>query len=219
MDRTTAQDHLKSAVRDFLAPAARAHGFRGSMPTWRKGTSEGDWAIVNLQSSPWSSASEVRCVLNVAVAPRGWIDWLATMSGAPKKALPSESSGLYRSRVHPQETPPGRDAWWAVKDEESARSTAMDIADQMAKGVWENLERLLDREALLAQVRAVGDLGDFKIIDQPILFKRAEAILLLDLGRPEEAAVALDELRALAPPGGRHDGNSKFEAWILSQFR
>lgn len=63
-DRMTAQAALRAALRDIVGPAARAAGFRGSGSTWRSATSRGDWAVMNVQSSSWSTAECVRCVIN-----------------------------------------------------------------------------------------------------------------------------------------------------------
>ncbi|MBK9725395.1 MAG: DUF4304 domain-containing protein [Actinomycetales bacterium] len=61
----TAQDALKAALRDVLGPAARDRGYKGSAPTWRKSSAAGDWAVVNVQSSMFSSARELRCVVTL----------------------------------------------------------------------------------------------------------------------------------------------------------
>jgi hypothetical protein len=70
----TAQAALKAALRDIVAPAARTHGFKGSAPNWRRASAAGDWAVVNVQSSQYSSSGAVRCVINLAVAPAPWLE-------------------------------------------------------------------------------------------------------------------------------------------------
>jgi hypothetical protein len=217
LEHVTAQEHLKAAARELLVPAAREHGYVGAFPTWRKRSAEDDWAIVNLQSSPRSTAAELRCVLNVAVAPQIWIRWLEAIPGARSQRQPSESSGLYRTRIHPRDADPGRDAWWTVADANSARSAVTEMSEQMSEKGWALLETLLDREAMLSQIRVAGDLGDMKRVSQPIVFKRAEAALLLELGRRDELAGVLADLRTLAAQGGLPAAAKRFEDWILGQ--
>jgi hypothetical protein len=82
----TAQAALKRALRDVVGPAARAAGFKGSGTTWRLQNSTGDWAIVNVQSSPWSTSETVRCVLNLAVAPAVWLHWMGEWLGSRSRS-------------------------------------------------------------------------------------------------------------------------------------
>jgi hypothetical protein len=107
--------------------------------------------------------------------------------------------------------------WWIVSDEESARLAVAEMADQMSRWAWPVLEHLLDREALLSQIQAAGDLGDFKRETQPVLLKRAEAVLLWELGRKDEMTRALDDLRALQTGDEGSQGLRKFEDWILGE--
>lgn len=104
----TAQAALRAALRDIVAPAARAAGSKGSGSTWRTANSQGDWAVVNVQSSSWNTAECARCVINLAVAPAPWLDWIRERRGSLPKSV-SESLGLYRDRLHPAGTSPGAD--------------------------------------------------------------------------------------------------------------
>src|SRR5215831_12700174 len=112
-DRMTAQAALRAALRDTVAPAARAAGFKGSGSTWRSANSDGDWAVVNVQSSRSSTAECVRCVINLVVAPAPWLDWMRESLGSLPKSV-RESLGLYRDRLHPAGTPAGVDKWWQI---------------------------------------------------------------------------------------------------------
>ena len=107
----TAQDALKGALRDILGPAARGHGYKGSAPTWRKSATSGDWAIVTVQSSSWSTAESLRCVVNLAFAPEPWLRWEKENLGAGMPKSVSESLGMYRERLHPEGTPARTDGW------------------------------------------------------------------------------------------------------------
>ena len=77
----TLRDSLRAALRDLVGPVARAHGFKGSAPNWRRSTDLGDWAIVNVQSSRYSTREYLRCVINLSVAPEPWLAWRVASKG------------------------------------------------------------------------------------------------------------------------------------------
>lgn len=65
----TAQALLSVALSQIVAPALRRHGFKGSGKTWRRRNELGDLAIVNVQSATSSTPVQVRCAINLAMAP------------------------------------------------------------------------------------------------------------------------------------------------------
>ncbi|MDH2415261.1 DUF4304 domain-containing protein [Nocardioides sp. CER19] len=180
----TVQAALKAALRDVVGPAAREHGFKGSVPNWRRNTDLGDWAIVNVQTSQYSSRESLRCVVNLSLAPQPWLAWTEARQGPLPKSL-GESYGLYRERLHPSGSPAGVYAWWEVNDPDDAPDVAADIQCQLEQVGWPTLERLLDRTAMVEQVRA-GDLGFAKREFHGVFFARAEAVLLSDYGPSAE---------------------------------
>ena len=128
----TAQDALRTALRDHLGPAARRHGYKGSTPNWRKSSRAGDWAVVNVQPSSFSSAEDLRCVVNLAFAPEPWLRWQAESLGPGMPKSVSESLGLFRERLHPERTPAGSDGWWNVAaHDESAHAVVADMNAQL----------------------------------------------------------------------------------------
>lgn len=129
----TAQAALKNALREVLAPAARMNGYKGSAPTWRKSSATGDWAVVNVQSSSWSTAGSLRCVVNLAFAPEPWLRWERESLGSGMPKTVTESLGLYRERLHPGGTPSGTDGWWEVSDDRSARLAVADMVVQLER--------------------------------------------------------------------------------------
>jgi hypothetical protein len=207
----TAQDALKAALRDLLGPAARSHGYKGSSPTWRKASASGDWAVVNLQSSTFSRADDVRCVVNVAFAPEPWLRWQAADAGGGMPKSVPESLGLYRQRLHPAGSlhPAGTrsayDAWWAVSDEGSAHLAVADMNAQLDAAGWPVLESMFSRDAMLARLHD-GDLGFFQRSHFEHYFVRAEALLLMDAGPSAELEACLDTLR-----------DDEFGAWVRTQ--
>jgi hypothetical protein len=209
----TAQAALKLALQDIVGPAARAAGFKGSGATWRSTNSQGDWAVVNVQSSSWSTASSLRCVINLAVAPAPWLDWMRERLGSLPKSI-TESLGLYRDRLHPGGTPAGVDGWWQVSSEPEARVAAADMVVQLAEHGWPTLTRLLNRQALLDSIRS-GDLGHMKG-EHEVFFARAEAVLIADDGPSTRLEELLDRATTKALPAQQANA-AKFAAWVRAR--
>lgn len=186
----TAQDALKAALKEHVAPVLRAHGYKGSAPTWRRASGVGDVAVVNVQSSSFSSAAELRCVINLAVAPQPWLDWSEVKFGRPIKSV-KESDGLWRDRLHATDprVMTGGEPWWGVSEAISARLSAEDMVEQLKTKGLPTLERLLDREAFVNTVRD-GNLGFAKAQSLPTFFNWALLVLLAD-DRPSAEFTAL----------------------------
>lgn len=213
----TAQDALKTALRDVFAPAARLHGYKGSAPTWRKSNGAGDWVVVNVQSSSWNTSENVRCVINISAAPEPWLRWRRHQPGQRVPKAISETFGLYRQRLHPTGTPDGSDGWWEVTDDASARDTVTDMVTQLNQEGWAVLDTLLSREGMLDHIRR-GDLGHIKGDHYDVFFARAEALLLMDDGPSD----ALENCLALAlsnvtPTQRAHA--EQFDTWVRAQAR
>ncbi|MEQ7129316.1 DUF4304 domain-containing protein [Actinopolymorpha sp. B11F2] len=211
----TAQDALKAALRDRLGPVARSHGYRGSAPTWRKSSTAGDWAVVNAESSSFSSAKQVRCVVNLAFAPEPWLRWQAENLGAGMPKSVPESLGLYRERLHPEGTPEGTDGWWDVFDDESARVAVADMSVQLDRAGWPVLEGMFSPDAMMARLRD-GDLGMMKRAHQGIFFARAEALLLMDAGPSDALESQLDYALSNVIPAQRENAE-RFDAWVRAE--
>jgi hypothetical protein len=212
----TAQDALKTALRDHLGPAARGHGYKGSHPTWRKSSSTGDWAVVNVQSSSFSSADHLRCVVNLAFAPEPWLRWQAESLGAGMPKSVSESLGLYRERLHPEGTPEGSDGWWDVSaHEESAHAAVADMKAQLDRAGWPVLDLMFSRDAMLARLRE-GDLGMLQRSYQAVYFARAEAVLLMDDGPSDALEAQLAFALTNVTPQQRENAE-RFDAWVRAE--
>ncbi|MGC5021267.1 DUF4304 domain-containing protein [Micromonospora sp. DT47] len=210
----TTQAALRAALRDVVSPAARAEGFKGSAPTWRMTNALGDWAVVNVQSSAYSTSESLRCVINLAVAPAPWLAWQQQSLGSLPKAI-TESLGLYRHRLHPTGTPPGTDGWWEVGGDRDASAAATDMTEQLAIHGWPTLKRLMDREALLDQIRC-GDLGYMKARNFGAFFARAEALMLAENG----SSPRLEELMSFGTANvipAQHDNAVRFAEWVRNR--
>lgn len=211
----TAQLALKNALRDLVGPAARSHGYRGSAPTWRKSSNANDWAVVNVQSSSWSTSETLRCVINLAFAPEPWLRWEREKLGAGMPKSVTESLGLYRERLHPEGTPEGTDGWWEVSNDETARLAVADMNVQLERAGWPVLEAMFSRESMLTRLRA-GDLGMMKRFNFGVFFARAEALMLMDDGPSEALESSLSYALDHVMPNQR-DNAERFDAWVRQQ--
>jgi hypothetical protein len=191
----SAQDALKFVLREVVGPYLRSEGFKGSGATWTLTAPHGDRAVVNVQSSQFSSKSEVRCIVNIAVVPEPWWAWQSVQHGRALPKSVKESHGLWRERLQPSTggDPRGSEGWWSVRDEATARAAAADMVSQLRADAVPRLRRLLDREAIQAAVRA-GDLGFITARSSPVFFDRALAVLLADQGPSEELDALLARL-------------------------
>jgi hypothetical protein len=210
----TAQTALKAALRDVVGPAARTAGFKGSGTTWRLSNRLGDWAVVNVQSSSWSTSESLRCVINIALAPAPWLEWERESIGSQPKAI-NESLGLYRDRLHPTGTPAGTDGWWEISSDRDAQVAASDMVEQLGKRGWPTLTRLLDRQALIDTIRA-GDLGYMKAEHFGVFFARAEALLIAENGPSPCLEELLNRASAGAMPS-QSENAAMFAQWVRAR--
>lgn len=175
----TVKDALRAAMREHLGPSARAAGFGGSAPTWRRSNQAGDWAIANVQMSPWGDREHGECYINLAVAPAPWLAFESRAKPLPKTL--SETYGLFRDRLGTS---------WDIPSADAAEAVVLDMVAALERDGWPLLTRLLDRTAFLDHLRTVG-LGEIKqSYGFDTYFAKAEAILLSDDG----PSTALDEL-------------------------
>jgi hypothetical protein len=170
--------------------------------------------VVNVQSSSFSTAAQVRCVINLAVVPAAWLQRLHASLGSPPKSV-TESLGLYRERLHPSGSAAGRDIWWQVHDDADAQEAAHDMVVQLETRGLPTLLNLLDRENMPAAIRA-RDLGDFRGPDLEVFFKRAEAVLIAGRGLTPELEELLDYVITNSIP--RQKQNAQMLAdWVRTQ--
>jgi len=213
----TAQTDLKGALREGFGQDARRHGYRGSVPTWRKANAAGDWLIVNVQSSSFSTSESLRCVINISAAPEPWLRWQRHRLGTKMPKSVTESLGLFRDRVHPTGTPARVDGWWEVTDESSAGDAATDMSVRMEEVGWAPLDAMLTRAGMLEKIRA-GDLGLMKREDFDAFFACAEALLLMDAGPSEALELCLARaLEGVVPT--QRESAEEFDAWVRSESR
>lgn len=211
----TAQAALKVALREVLGPNARRHGYKGSAPTWLQSNAVGDWAVVNVQSSSWSSSEALRCVINIAVAPERWLRWQRFRLGPAMPKSIAESLGLYRDRLHPTGTPVDLDGWWEITDHVSATDAVTDMVRRLEESGWALLDSLLAGDRMLDRVRR-GDLGFAKGEHFREHFAAAEALLLMDQGPSEALDACLTGFGDDMRPAQRKNAE-KFDVWVRAQ--
>jgi len=174
--------------------------------------------VVNVQSSSFSSAAEVLCIINLAVAPRPWLEWSEVKFGRPVKSVKA-SDGLWRDRVHATDrrVMRGGEPWWGVTDATSARLTADDMVEQLQTAGLPMLERLLHREEFVRTVRE-GDLGFAKSSSLPTFFDWALLALLADESPSEEFDALMAKVES--PAEARHaDQARRLTTWARDRQR
>ena len=201
----TANANYRTMLRDIIGPALRRHGFKGSAPNWVLVADNGDRAIVNVQSSAWNSADEVRFYVNLAVVPSPWWSWAQHESPELAGKKPKQQHGLWQQRL--EETQP-----WSVVDDASAQNCGADVVDKLEHQAIPVLRRLIDRHEMIASIRA-GDCGEIRGPDDQIYFDRALAIVISDNGPSQELDQLLAQLAAEENPHATTE-NQEIVAWI-----
>jgi hypothetical protein len=138
------------------------------------------------------------------------------MGPAMPKAIP-ESMGLYQQRLYPSGTPDGTERWWQVDSPRRVGPAVDDMRAQLERQGWPVLSRLLDRAAMVDQVRS-GRLGSWRKEHVPGIFAVAEALLLMDEG----PSPALDEQLAIARATStalQAQSAERFERWVRGQAK
>jgi hypothetical protein len=189
----TAQDALALALKEVVAPVCREAGFRGSGKNWRRRNEVGDVAVVNVQSSWYSSAATARCIVNLSLVPEPWLDWQTSSMGRTPPRTVGESWGLYRDRLDASHGPEGVETWWEVHDEDDAQAAAHDMAGQLRERGLPRLVTLLDRDELLGALRG-GRLGPLLGEGFEALAELAETVLLVDTLTPADLQAAQERL-------------------------
>jgi len=200
-------------LRDQVGPALRLHGFKGSGTTWRLANPAGDVAIVNVQSSRYSSREEVTCVINLAVVPEPWWAIKTVENSTGRSSMPKDYDGLFHDRLHPQHEPGTGEAWWHITAAATARAVAADMVQQLESEGVPVLTRMLDRAHLIAAIRE-GDLGFLKGELNRAFFDHALAVMLSDDGPSAELDNLLQKIETTAAGTQRETSTRRTVDWI-----
>ncbi len=156
---TAAQESLRGVLRDRLGPVLRAAGFKGSAPTWTLSSPNGDRAVVNVQSSDFSSKNEALFTVNLSIVPNAWWRRRNHQLRKNESRAVKEYDGLWRDRLRARhQQAANRPEWWSVTDDAAAQRAVDDVVGQMENGVLAQLRQLLEPGAILAAARS-GHLG------------------------------------------------------------
>lgn len=211
----SAQSALKSALKKIVGPVVQDAGYKGSGNTWRRVNERGDWAIMNVQSSSWSTSEELRCIVNISVAPQPWLAWTSHLSGQEMPTAPREASGLYRNRIHPTGSPSHEDIWWTIRNESDAEAVAADMVERITVEALPILANLLDRSNLVESLRK-KDLGMIHGANWDLYFMQAEAILRADDGMSSQLENILKNIDQQS--GSKLRGNvASLAGWVRSR--
>jgi uncharacterized protein DUF4304 len=210
-----AQEALRVALRDQLGPIARAHGYKGSAPTWRKNSPAGDWAVVSVGTSRYSTANRLHCSVSMGFAPEPWLRWEAEHLGTQLPERVSESVCLYWHQLGPEGRLADEEQSWDVYDQESALLAVSDMVVQLDRVGWPVLERMFDRTAMVERVRS-RELGSIRNSATIAFLARAEALLLMDAGPSDTLESLLAHSMNTSPAGGRAHAE-RFNSWVRAQ--
>lgn len=197
-----ARERFRDTVRTEVAPALRELGYVGSGLTFRKRNHLGDWAVINIQKSAWRDQDTVAAYVNLSIVPEQVRQFAAWYDGSPLPRQPSESSGIWRARLHPM----GSDCRWGVDWEFGDGSRAHEYAQALIERVQSRgapvLEKLLDRHVLLRHLAKDADSVEFGNLmhwSSPAM----SALVLSSAGPSDALELTMNKLRQEAADGNR----------------
>jgi hypothetical protein len=204
--RVSLQESLSSELRDVVGPFLRTQGFKGSGRTWRLWLDNGDCAVVNVQSSQFSSATELKFVVNLGYVVPALLEWREVNRGRPipnSKSI-KDSDGIWQARLHA-----ARGGWWSIHSPAEAHSAAEEVVELLSTKGIPTLRSLRNRKTLLEaltthKTEGYGYVG-FSIWDVPIV--------LTDQGMSSELDALLNDFREEGNP----DRTAQFIHWARAR--
>jgi uncharacterized protein DUF4304 len=111
----TAQETFRGMLRDEIAPALRALGFKGSGANYHL-PSDTHWALLGFQKSDVSSAAVVRFTVNLQVVSRSvWDDERAEHPWMPEQPTATTGWGFAWWVRLGELAPHGGEIWWDLR--------------------------------------------------------------------------------------------------------
>ena len=205
----------RAMLKEWIGPALREQGFRGSGSTWRLTSPRGDVAVINAQSSRSSTKSGVSFVINLAVVPQPWWAWLRHKYPQAIGKSAMQYDGLWWDRLSDQRSahPRGIEQWWSLHDAASAEACARDVIGRLRDEALPLLNTLLQRDHLKDALR-VGDIGFPKAVKPGGKADRGLALLLADDGGGPELEDLIQGIRASAKRPTDRAERERFAAWL-----
>lgn len=186
----TAQDELKTLVSSDLQPLLKAHGFgKKGLTFYRR--NPGNFGLVQLQKSRYSTSSEVTFTINVGVFSDHLQRELGKIWWVPEVGkIPTEPSCHVRKRIGLL-MPEANDVWWTVKSDAPSA-----LGAELCRVVQTYALPFLDARATDEALRdrwiddgTTGGISELQL-----------AVLLRDLGPRDRLEPLLTHLRATTPP-------------------
>ena len=128
MSTTTSQDAYRALLRDFISPALRRVGFKGSGGTYVL-PDDDQWVLVGFQRSVWGDRHETRFTANLTVASKdGWARRRREEPTWPKRPAANTryGSSIWQSRIG-LILPARVDTWWTIRPDSNLASLASDV--------------------------------------------------------------------------------------------
>ena len=139
-------------LRDEVAPALRALGFRGSGQNFSL-ASETHWALLGFQKSAWSHVDGVRFTVNLVVVARdAWAKARESLPELPERpganwgispVMESAFEGGYWNERIGKLMPEGLDHWWDVEAGEDptpvAQAVVAAVRDYALPAIWQRI--------------------------------------------------------------------------------
>ena len=140
---TTSRDIYDEMIRDGIAPALRAVGFRKIRNRFARRVST-SWQIIDFQASQFGSLDEVRFTVNLAVAYFS-AGGTAISKPSPDKPPPEHKADV-RLRIGSL-TPGQQDLWWDVQRGTDVPALAQEVSMLLtSKGLpWLESRGTIDR--------------------------------------------------------------------------
>jgi hypothetical protein len=127
MRTPTAQDAFKEMLRSAIAPALRAHGFKGSGQTFEL-ADERFWALLGFQKSRGSDRSMVKFTVNLCVIDKAkYSKAQEKASFLPAKPTPNMRGGPGWWKRIGEVFPQRHDLWWTLRDGDATPAHAQQV--------------------------------------------------------------------------------------------
>jgi len=110
----TAQDTFKRMIREEVAPALRALGFKGSGQSYTL-PSDTHWALLGFQRSKWSNSTKVEFIMNLSVVSKAvWDEARVEFPYYPERPAANERYGRFDDERFWYERIGRGEEWWSL---------------------------------------------------------------------------------------------------------
>lgn len=179
---------LDQLLREQVAPALASEGYRKSRRLFTRENAAGDRAFIEFRSHPMGDGADVNVIIDVALQPRGYAEWLEFLAGRKANAV----GMLLRRPRQPVIVGRAPDVWSLNLSDRQRADALIEMVVSDARSYAD----LLDRNSLLDKFRT-GELPSSR--DNGIGREFGLALLLSDDGPSPELDGLLPAIRASRP--------------------